>query len=391
MSACLLFAAVPLPKLVAQTKPPAPAPEAEAPTFASNPHTKNLFNAAKLEAQRGDIGRAISSYKDFVKRYPSDGLAASAQFEIGLLLEKQNKYRHAFKAYQKLIEQYPRSSDFDRAIERQFKLATLYLEGERLRFLGLPVTPSLDQSATMFESVIKNAPFSRFAPISQFNIGLVREKQGKLEEAVEAYATVVDQYNSHDIADDAQYQIGYIYLNATRKGSKDSSAKLKAIEAFEDFVYQFPKSEKLPQAEENLRRLQARISQDSLQIAQFYDKQKNYKAAAFYYDQLVKQEGNTKAAQIAKERLAQLKSQFGEDIVKVAPSKVDSGAKAKKRNKLRAKVDTKNRSDYSGPPPPAPKKAAKPPVADLMPPSSLELEPIQDIAPPPLPAGEEVE
>ncbi len=314
---------------------------------------QNLFAQAQQEESAGDTGAAINLYKDVVEQAPTGPLAAQAQFRIGLLEEQEEDYFDAFEAYQQLVDNYPKSPDFDKAIQQQFRIATKFLEGERLRVLMIPTFTAEDRAREMFEQIIVNAPFSDFAPLSQFNIGLAREKQGDLEKAIAAYQTVVERYPEHDVADDAQYQIAYLYQQAARAGSYDASAKQKAIEAYEDFLFQFPDSEKIAQARENLAGLEQRVTEDALEIAKFYDKQQNYKAAALYYRDVIKSQPNTPAAAEAQARLDKIQADQGDQALKIGTDNPDTGSQGKERRKMRSQIDTRNRPDYAGPPAPA--------------------------------------
>lgn len=125
-----------------------------------------------------------------------------------------------------------------------FKIAKLFLDGEKKKVLGVPVTSSMSRAQTMFETIVKSAPFSRYAPLAQFNVGQALEKQGKYPEAMKAYQVVVNKYAGDAIADDALYQVGYVQLRNYREGSYDRASAVKAREAFEDFINRYPESEK---------------------------------------------------------------------------------------------------------------------------------------------------
>lgn len=308
------------------------------------------YAAGQQAEASGDTGKAISAYERYVKANRNAPMAADAQLRIGLLYEKEEKYPRSFDAYQALIDNYPNSPDFDKAVERQFNLGTLYLNGERVKVLGIPTVQSYEKSVDMFTKVIANAPYSTYAPLSQFNIGQAREKQDRADEAIAAYLAVVEKYPKHDVADDAQFQIGYLYMKAAQSGAQDTSSKQRAIEAFEDFLYQFPDSPKAAQAKENLTALQVRVSEDALEVAKFYDKSKNYKAAAIYYSDVIRDQPGTEAAAYAEKRMEAITAKEGPEVTKIGTAKADTGAKSKDRAKMRSKVDVSNRPDYAGPP-----------------------------------------
>ena len=72
------------------------------------------------------------------------------------------------------------------------------------------------QAVKRFRQIIKKFPQSPYAAKSQFDIGLVYEKQGKIEKAIEEYHKVAENYpNSPNISEviDAEYRLGNILLN----------------------------------------------------------------------------------------------------------------------------------------------------------------------------------
>ena len=303
---------------------------------------------AETTEAEGNIKKALSSYRVVVKRYPKSEIAARAQFKVAQLTQQLGDANGAFKEYQKLITKYPKSSDFEAAIEGQFNIAKLYLDGKRLELFGVPTLPSMVKAEEMFSTVIQNAPYSaKFASAAQFNIGQARERQSDYKRSIEAYQRIIDDYPFSEMADDAQYQIGYVYMKASREGEYDQSASLKSREAFEDFIYRFPNSEKVAQAKQNMQMLGSRQTDSAFSVAQFYDKQKKYKAAAIYYNEVIRTEPDSANAQTSKDRLTALKTLVGEDQLTFKTG--ESASKTKQKQKMQAQVDTNARPDYVGP------------------------------------------
>jgi len=311
----------------------------------------------------GDLKKALSDYRGLVRKYPTSGVAAKSQLKVGELYEKLRDYDKAFDAYGKYLSTYPKGEDFDKAVEAQFNIAKLFLEGERKRLFGLKTLPSMERAQQMFESIVKSAPYSKFAPLSQFNIGQALEKQGKKAEAIAAYQVVVVKYPNDSIAVDAQYQIGYVYLKESR-AAYDPAARTKAREAFEDFIARNPKSEKVSQAQDDIKSLSGNDTKGVLDVAKFYDKQKNYKAAVIYYNEVIKQQPGTPESDTAKARIEELKTLVGEDALRPGPERTETGERAQLKRKLNAQVDTASRPDYLGPPVSAPEE--QPPAKPKM-------------------------
>lgn len=310
-------------------------------------------NAQLNKAQRlendDNLKGALGAYRLLVRRWPKSLVAPQAQLKIGELYERTGDLSRSFDAYGVYLSKFPRGDDFERAVEAQFKIARLYLDSGKKRMLGVPVGSAMPRAQQMFETIVKNAPFSRYAPLSQFNIGQTLEKQGKYPEAIAAYQTVLIKYPTDPVAADAQYQIGYVYYQEDRAG-RDATASDNAREAFDDFIARYPTSEKVAQAQENLKTLTGKQSKGALEIAKFYDKQKKYKAAVVYYNEVIKQQPGSKESDEAKARIDELKDSVGEDVLKPGPERTETGARAQVRRRLQARVETSSRPDYLGPP-----------------------------------------
>jgi outer membrane protein assembly factor BamD len=264
--------------------------------------------ARKLEAA-ADWQKARQAYAALVRKWPFSFNAGEAQYKIGWCAEKAADFGAAFKAYQKCIEKHPESKFYNQSLERQYNIANLYLAGEPQRLWKIPIPlQAPEKIVEMYDQIIKNAPYGQYAPQSQFKIGLAHEKQRKWSEAVKAYQMVLDRYPGNDVADDAQYQIGYAWMRAAGSSDYDQGATEKAIDAFTEFITRYPNSEKVVQAEENIVDLKTRTSQGAFHIAQFYESQKRYEAAIIYYEDVLKREPETERGKIAREKIAQLSS-----------------------------------------------------------------------------------
>lgn len=311
-----------------------------------------LMAHAEEQAASGQLSGALADYRALVKKYPVSVLAGKAQKQIGRILEGAGEFDPAYEAYATYLTKYPKGEDFEAVVESMFKIAKLFLEGEKKKVLGIKIASSMERAQQMFEGIVKRAPFSKLAALSQFNVGVALEKQGKYPEAVAAYSAVVSRYPGDEVAADAQYQIGYVRLREYRDGSYDRNGAMKAREAFEDFVNRYPESEKVAQARENIKQLEGGSKKGDLEIAKFYDRTKQYKAAVIYYNDVIKGSPDTAEANFAKARIEELRAKVGDDSLKAGPERAETGERAAARRKLQAKVETVSRPDYVGPPSP---------------------------------------
>ena len=288
-----------------------------------------LFQIAQTAEKEGNLKRALKAYKTLIKHHPKDSLAPAALYRGAQLQEQLHEYTPAADSFRELVEKYPTSPHFEDAIEAQFRIGELYLNGKKLKVLGIPLASSLDRAVTIFANVVRTAPYGKYTARAQFDIGLAREKQGANDAALQAYQAVADKFPNEPVAVDAQYQIGYIWFTAAQTGTKDAAAATNAKTAFQDFLFHYPKSEKAAQARADLDILEHKQTATSYKVAKFYDKQKYYRAAVIYYNEVIRQQPGSEESNQAKKRIDQLRAKFGDAVLQPALPVAQQGSKKK--------------------------------------------------------------
>jgi outer membrane protein assembly factor BamD len=338
-----------------------------------------LYQVGQEAEKGGDLKRAIRAYKSLVKRHPKDALAPTALYRAAQLQEQTRKYTLAADSYLQLVENYPSSAHFDEAIEGQFRVGEIYLNGKKLKVLGIPLASALDRAVAIFANVVRTAPYGKYTARAQFDIGLAREKQGANDAAIQAYQAVVDKFPNEPIAVDAQYQIGYIWFTAAQLGTNDASAAGNAKTAFQDFLFHYPKSEKAAQARKNLDILEHKQTTNSYKVAKFYDKQKYYRAAVIYYNEVIRQQPGSAESNEAKKRIDQLRAKFGEAALQPA---IAVSQNAKKKTDMQPARTAGSGSARPGAPnneaplPSSESDSSLPPPASLAPDTTTAPEPL---------------
>src|SRR5213594_308587 len=286
-----------------------------------------LYQIGQTAEKEGNPKRALRAYKSLIKHHPKDSLAPSALYRAAQLQEQLHDYTPAADSFRELVEKYPTSPYFEDAIEAQFRIGELYLNGKKLKVLGMSIASSLDRAVTIFANVVRTAPYGKYTARAQFDIGRAREKQGANDAALQAYQAVMDKFPNEPVAVDAQYQIGYIWFTAAQTGTKDAAAATNAKTAFQDFLFHYPKSEKAAQARANLDILEHKQTANSYKVAKFYDKQKYYRAAVIYYNEVIRQQPGSEESNEAKKRIDQLRAKFGDAALQPALPVSQTGKK----------------------------------------------------------------
>jgi len=307
-------------------------------TGAKDAEAASLLQQARDLEAAGSTSRAVSTYRQIVKDYPVSPSAPSAQFRVAQLLEESGNLSRAFDAYKVFVENYPQAREFDQAANAQLAIADDFMK--RRRF---------ERAEEMYRALLGSAPYAKFAPAAQFKLGQSLESRKEYEQSIAAYQVVLDRYATSDYADDALYQIGYVQLSEAQSRSQDLSAAIDAKNTFEEFLMEYPNSEKAAQARDNLDRMSGRETSDLYSIAQFYDRNSNFRAAVIYYGELVRRQGGSEQAKLANDRIEEIRAEVGDDELRSSPERAETAERAAMRRRLQNQVETSALSNYAGP------------------------------------------
>ena len=107
---------------------------------------RELFDQAQQAEKQGDLKHAIKAYRVIVKKHPHDTLAPGSCFRMGQLQEQTHDYLQAAQSYAVLCQKYGKTEHFDEAVEGLFRIGEMYLNGKKVKFLGIPFKASMDKA-----------------------------------------------------------------------------------------------------------------------------------------------------------------------------------------------------------------------------------------------------
>ncbi len=273
---------------------------------------KDQIEVAQQAFDEGKYRLAAKAARRVVKVWPLSDFAPKAQYLLGRAYEERGRADRGFRAYQELIERYPKLENYDEVLKRQFDIATLYLNGKWFYLWGvIPAGPDRDKTVDMYEKLIRNGPYSEVAPQAQMNIGSARERQKEWGLAVRAYERAADRYHdTPQIASEAFYRAGMAHLREAEGAEYDQSAAGRAIDAFTDFIALYPDDARIPEIQDRIIELYRVQADGSYRVARYYEKRHRLDGALIYYNEVVDiyttlvKEPNAPRAQEARERIA---------------------------------------------------------------------------------------
>jgi outer membrane protein assembly factor BamD (BamD/ComL family) len=250
---------------------------------------KDQLEVAQAAFDKQAYGLALKAARRVVRVWPLSDYSPQAQYLIARCYQATGKDEKAFKEYQRLIEKYPKSLNYQEVLKRQFEIADKFLAGKWFKLWGyIPFFPSMDRTADMYDKIVKNGPYSDLAPQAQLKIGSAREKQHNFPMAVKAYELAADRYHDRpDVAADALYRAGLAYNKQAQTAEYDQNTAGQAIATFTDFITLYPSDARVGEAQKIITSLKTEQARGNFETARFYEKKKKWEAAKTYYNEVV--------------------------------------------------------------------------------------------------------
>lgn len=267
---------------------------------------------AQAAFDQKDYGLALQAARRLVHTWPLSDFAPQAQYLVGRCYEYKNQDERAFKEYQKVIDRYPKGEHVAEVLQRQYEIANRFLGGQWFRlWVYIPVPPSMDRTAELFDQIVQSGPYSEVAPQAQMQIGTARDKQKNYPLAVKAYERAADRYNDRPaIAAEALYRAGSSYRKLAAAAEYDQSTAGKAIATYTDFMTLYPNDPRVPEAKQTIAELKTEQARGNFQIAQYYEKRGKLNGALVYFNEVLVQDPNSPYASQARERIDALKKRL---------------------------------------------------------------------------------
>jgi outer membrane assembly lipoprotein YfiO len=266
------------------------------------PTPKEQFDFAQSFYNEKKYEDAKSEFMKLLKKYPKSREASESQYYLGLIEEEQDKLYEAYQAYQKVIDKYPFSERIQEIVEREYKIAEIFMGGQKRKAMGMNL-PVENPAIEIFTKVIENSSYGPLAPSAQYKLGLILKSLARFYEAEEAFNKVISSYPDSKWTEAAKFQIASCRAAVSKGSDYDQGATREAKDKFEEFVKEHPDAALSREAENNIAQLKEKEAESNFNIGRFYEKQKAYGAAKVYYEDIIENYPKSVYAAKALERL----------------------------------------------------------------------------------------
>jgi len=271
-----------------------------------NPTDQMTYAQDLLKDNR--VKKAGKAFRSLVITWPGSAEAPMAQWAYARILDNRGDKLDAFDEYQKLMEDYSgRFPDYNKALQRQFEIATNLMFTKKARFLFFPGFEAPERAIPYLEKIVANGPRSIYAPEAQYLIGQAYENSFQPEMAVVAYIATLHRYPLSPFAELAAFGRARSLYTLSNEYPNDVETLNEAWAGVMVFLRAYPQSEHAAQAIEFRDELLERKASAAFNIANFYDrKAKKPDAALKSYQNFLEQYPNSAWTDEAKTRMIEL-------------------------------------------------------------------------------------
>jgi outer membrane assembly lipoprotein YfiO len=233
---------------------------------------------------------------------------ASPQRDRALFLNAEALYRYgdrikAFYYLDELMDTYPDSPLFYRALEKQYDIADAFLNGYKSRFLGMPVLERQDEGVEMMYRVQQRSPGSPLADRALLRTADHYYATQDYELAADAYAAYARSYPRSPALPRVKLRRAYANLAQFRGHRFDATPVIDARAQLMEIQAQYPELAASEGVDEIIRRVDENFARKLYTVADFYRRTGEPVAAVYTYRYLIDAYPESPEAREARERL----------------------------------------------------------------------------------------
>jgi len=265
-----------------------------------------LLRVAEIKklVDAGKPDKVKKAAKQLKKDFPGvAGKDFDSFIEAEVLLAK-GKLTKAVRQYDKFLDDYPASGLKDAALNRQFEVATEFLAGRKKTILIFRVS-AFDDGVKIMEKISDRTGTADIAKNALLVVAQSYEKRKEYNEAYLKWSEISTRWPTGEIARDALLAMARTKYAAYRGAVYDGSSLISAKTYYENFKLRYPEEAKKIQVDEILARIGEQLAEKNLLIAKYYDRTGSAGPANMYYQMVVDDWPNTKAAETARLKLNQ--------------------------------------------------------------------------------------
>ena len=269
-----------------------------------SPEGQLQFVRKRLAEGKGDLAEEI--VEQWIKDHPHSPLQAEARLLLGDAKVSQERFYKALFDYEYVIRAYPATEQFHTALEREFEIARLFVNGLRRLFLARRMLPAAGEGEELLIRIQERAPGSEIGERASLLLGDYYFDAGEMANAADAYDLFLINYP--DTLNREWAMLRLIQSNLARFAGPgfDPTGLIDARTRLHQYVQAYPAAAERIDAMALDVRIEQSLAMKQLVTAHWYQIRGENISAAYLYRRLIEAHPATPAAEQAVQRLVAL-------------------------------------------------------------------------------------
>jgi outer membrane protein assembly factor BamD (BamD/ComL family) len=265
---------------------------------------------AKKFVSTGQTKAAREAYDAIKADFPEIAGPDFDMFVKAEIFYSKGQFTRAVMSYNKLLTEYPKSKLTEAALDREFAVATAYLAGRKKTVLGFIKISGYAEGIRIMEKITDRVGLDTQMGIkASVAVAENYEERKKFNDAFLKWWEISLEWEMGPVGSEALLGMARCKLAVYNKPPEqkrafyDASPLRSAKTYYGRFKLLYPKEAKEIGVDEILSQIDEELAYKQLTIARYYQKTGHRQAANLYYDMIVSDWPDSKAAQEAKEML----------------------------------------------------------------------------------------
>lgn len=278
----------------------------QVPTMSCEKHYETACAAMEVS----DWNTAVTHFTIIHANFPNSTWGVESAFFLGVSHFECAEYEMANDSFSEYLKGSCQPKYFQETMDYKFAIANAFREGAYRRPFGtkrLPkCLPGRNVAVRIYDEIIQAMPCHDHAAQSFWAKGNMLWEDGAYSECIESFQGLIRRFPKHELTPQAYVAINQVYLEESEWEFQNPDLLQLAEINYKKFKQEFPRDEKLVDAESDVQSLKESYAAGLLQTGQFYEKQGECRAALIYYQSAIKQFPGTRIAELCQTRLNSL-------------------------------------------------------------------------------------
>ena len=251
---------------------------------------------AGLEMDKGLKAFAAGDFRTAAKAYEAAELYADTpDLKLDAIQKAEESYGKAglkhkqFLCLKKQISGFADKIDFAKTVEQEYAIGNEFAKGHRdITLSWLPWVKEPNRAIKIYETILKQVPFAKFAPILKLRLGRMYIENDEYKKSLTILRELIRKHPKTKAAKYGRFELANALVQlAGKAGDGDGAYAREAEDVLDESLKIYPNDPETQWLKESHNETDAVRAERLYKLAEFYESRNNKEAAIRYYRDLI--------------------------------------------------------------------------------------------------------